>query len=44
MNGDALYGYRAEAEEGKPNEQRLLSWLESDINADNISFFSFLLS
>lgn len=42
MNGDALYGYRAEAEEGKPNEQRLLSWLESDINADNISFFSFL--
>ena len=42
MNGDALYGYRAEAEEGKPQEQRLLSWLESDINADNISFFSFL--
>ena len=42
MNGDALYGYRAEAEEGKPNEQRILSWLESDINADNISFFSFL--
>ena len=41
-NGDTLYGYKAGAPEGTDPEERLLSWLESDINSDDIQFFSFL--
>lgn len=42
MNGETLYGYKAEAEEGADPGERLLSWLEADIDSDNIVFFSFL--
>ncbi|MDE7218842.1 MAG: hypothetical protein K2O45_04375 [Oscillospiraceae bacterium] len=42
QNGDALYGYRAEAKDGASREERLLSWLEADINSEDIQFFSFL--
>ena len=38
QNGDALYGYREETGEG----ERLLSWLDADINVNDISFFNFL--
>ncbi len=41
-NGEALYGYKAEAAEGEERGERLLSWLDADINSDDISFFSFL--
>jgi len=36
--GDSLYGYNAEKSEG----ERLLSWSNADINADNLQFFTFL--
>ena len=38
QNGDALYGFREETGEG----ERLLSWLDANINVNDISFFSFL--
>lgn len=41
-NGEALYGYKAEAAEGEEHGERLLSWLDADINSDEILFFSFL--
>ena len=41
-NGESLYGYRAEVEEGAEHGERLLSWLDADINSDDIVFFSFL--
>ena len=41
-NGEALYGYKAEAEEGAERGERLLSWLDADIDSDSIEFFSFL--
>ena len=41
-NGEALYGYRSEAEEGAERGERLLSWLDADIDSDSIEFFSFL--
>ncbi|MBE6940577.1 MAG: hypothetical protein E7457_07170, partial [Ruminococcaceae bacterium] len=37
-NGDSLYGYDGETEEGK----RLLSWSSADINVNNLCFFTFL--
>lgn len=39
---DTLYGYKAEAAEGETREERLLSWLEADINSEEVEFFSFL--
>ncbi|MBD5170354.1 MAG: hypothetical protein HDT20_09615 [Oscillibacter sp.] len=41
-NGETLYGYKAEVEEGAEPGERLLSWLDADINSDDIQFFSFL--
>lgn len=41
-NGETLYGYRAEVEEGAEHGERLLSWLDADIDSDSIQFFSFL--
>ena len=41
-NGETLYGYKAEAAEGEERGERLLSWLDADINSDEILFFSFL--
>ena len=41
-NGETLYGYRAEVEEGEEHGERLLSWLDADIDSDSIQFFSFL--
>ena len=37
-NGDSLYGYQADAQEGK----KILSWSSSDINVDNLMFFTIL--
>ncbi len=37
-NNDALYGYKKDAGEG----ERLLSWIDSDINKNDIEFFNFL--
>jgi len=37
-NGDSLYGYDTEAEEGK----KLLTWSSADINRGDLSFFTFL--
>lgn len=42
QNGDTLYGYKAEASESEAREERLLSWLEADINSEEVEFFSFL--
>lgn len=41
-NGESLYGYKEEVEEGAEHGERLLSWLDADINSDDIQFFSFL--
>ncbi len=37
-NNDALYGYKKDTGEG----ERLLSWIDSDINKNDIEFFNFL--
>ena len=37
-NGDSLYGYNKEAGEG----EKILSWSASDINRDELMFFTFL--
>ena len=38
QNNDSVYGLKAGAEEG----EKLFSWLDSDIDRSNISFFTFL--
>ena len=38
QNGDSIYGYKAGAEEG----EKIFSWIDSDINRNNMAFFSFL--
>ncbi|MDE7261967.1 MAG: extracellular solute-binding protein [Oscillospiraceae bacterium] len=38
QSGDTIYGFKEGGEEG----EKLLSWLDSDINADEVEFFSFL--
>ncbi len=38
LDGDALYAWREGAEEGS----RILSWIEANINANDLAFFSFL--
>ncbi len=37
-NGDSLYGYRADTQEG----EKILTWSSSDINRNDLSFFTFL--
>lgn len=38
QNGDSVYGYKA----GEPEGEKLFSWVDSDIDQSNISFFSIL--
>ncbi len=42
-NGEALYGFKAAGSgEEAASSERLLSWLDADIDSDSIEFFSFL--
>lgn len=41
LNG-AIFGWRADAPEGTETGERLFSWLEADINSDNVQSFYFL--
>ena len=38
QNGESIYGYDAETQEGT----RLLNWIDSDINSGDLMFFTFL--
>ncbi len=38
MNNDSIYGYKAGAEDG----EKIFSWIDSDINRNDVEFFSFL--
>lgn len=38
MNNDSIYGYKAGAEEG----EKIFSWIDSNINRNDVEFFSFL--
>ena len=37
QNNDSIYGYKAGAEDG----EKLFSWIDSDINRNNVTFFDF---
>ena len=39
---DAIFGWKADAPEGTEAGERLFSWIEADINSDNIQNFYFL--